>query len=90
MSGSSTPRTFRTAANSKASGSSIPSPPALRSRHDLGVTRFPPAHCGDIHAAIEEERRFVEEMKAKARPSRLQEILKARKANGSDETLAPG
>ena len=51
------------------------------------MTRFPPAHCGDIHAAIEEERRFVEEMKAKARPSRLQEILKARKANGSDETL---
>ena len=44
----------------------------------------------DIQAEIEEERRFVEEMKAKARPSRLQEILKSRKANGSDAMLSPG
>ena len=43
----------------------------------------------DIQAEIEEERRFVEEMEAKARPSRLQEILK-RKANGSDAMLSPG
>jgi uncharacterized protein (DUF433 family) len=46
-------------------------------------------HRDDIQAEIEEERRFVEEMKAKTGPSRLQEILKARKANGSDDTLPP-
>ena len=47
-------------------------------------------HRDDIQAEIEEEHRFVEEMKAKAGPSRLEEILKARKANGSDDTLPPG
>jgi hypothetical protein len=47
-------------------------------------------HRDDIQGEIEEERRFVEEMKAKAGPSRLQGILKARKANGSDDTLPPG
>jgi uncharacterized protein (DUF433 family) len=47
-------------------------------------------HRDDIRAEIEEERRLVEEMKAKAGPSRLQEILEARKANGSDNSLPPG
>ena len=47
-------------------------------------------HRDDIQAEIEEERRFVEEVKAKAGPSRLEEILKARKGNGSDDTLPPG
>lgn len=47
-------------------------------------------HRDDIQAEIEEERRFVEEMKAKAGPSRLQETLRARKANGSNDTLPPG
>src|SRR5262245_53899490 len=41
-------------------------------------------HRDEIHAAIEDERRFVEEMKAKTPPSKLQKLLKARKANGSD------
>ena len=47
-------------------------------------------HRDDIQAEIEEERRFVEAMKAKAGPSRLQEILEARKANGPDNSLPPG
>jgi uncharacterized protein (DUF433 family) len=47
-------------------------------------------HRDDIQAEIEEERRFVEDLKAKTGPSRLQEVLKARKANGSDDTLPPG
>ncbi len=47
-------------------------------------------HRDDIQAEIDEERRFVDEMKAKAGPSRLEEILKARKAHGSDDTLPPG
>ena len=47
-------------------------------------------HHDDIQAEIEEERRFVEDLKAKAGPSRLQEILKARTANGSDDTIPPG
>jgi uncharacterized protein (DUF433 family) len=46
-------------------------------------------HRDDIQAEIAEERRFVEEMKSKAGPSRLQEILKARDANGPDDTLPP-
>jgi hypothetical protein len=33
-------------------------------------------HHDDIQAEIEEERRFAEEMKAKAGPSRLEEILR--------------
>ncbi len=42
-----------------------------------------------IDAAIEEGRRFVDEMKEKAGPSRLQELLRARKANGSDDSISP-
>jgi len=43
-----------------------------------------------IDADIEEGAKFVAEMRAKAGPSRLQELLKARKANGSDDTFPPG
>jgi uncharacterized protein (DUF433 family) len=47
-------------------------------------------HRDDIQAEFEEEHRFVEEMKAEAGPSRLQEILEARKANGPANSLPPG
>jgi uncharacterized protein (DUF433 family) len=47
-------------------------------------------HRDEIQAAIEEERRFVEEMKAKTPPSKLQKILEARKANAEDDSLPPG
>jgi uncharacterized protein (DUF433 family) len=46
-------------------------------------------HRDDIQAEIAEERSFVDEMKSKAGPSRLQEILKARGADGPDDTLPP-
>ncbi len=66
------------------------------------VSSYPTITLSDMHAAlayyyenrqridtdIEEGRKFVEEMKAKAGPSRLQELLKARKANGSDDSLS--
>jgi hypothetical protein len=42
-----------------------------------------------IDADIEEGQKFVEEMRAKAGPSRLQELLQARKANGSDDSIPP-
>jgi len=41
-----------------------------------------------IDADIAEGAKFVAEMRAKAGPSRLQELLKARKANASDHTLS--
>ncbi len=47
-------------------------------------------HRDEIHAAIEEERRFVEELKAKTPPSKLQKILEARMANAEDDSLPPG
>jgi hypothetical protein len=43
-----------------------------------------------IDTDIEEGQKFVAEMRAKAKPSRLQELLKARKADGSDDSLSPG
>jgi uncharacterized protein (DUF433 family) len=46
-------------------------------------------HHEEIYAAIEEEERFVEEMKAKTPPSKLQ-MFKASKANGPDDSLPPG
>jgi hypothetical protein len=46
-------------------------------------------HREQIDAAIEEGKRFVGEMRAKAGPSRLQEVLKARKANGPNDPLPP-
>ena len=47
-------------------------------------------HKEEIDADIEEGERFVEELKAKSPPSKLQKLLEARKANGSDDTLPPG
>jgi uncharacterized protein (DUF433 family) len=46
-------------------------------------------HREQIDAAIEDGKRFAAEMRAQAGPSRLQEILKARKAHGSVDTLPP-
>ena len=48
-------------------------------------------HRQEIDADIEEGKRFVEELKAKSPPSRLQKLLDgARKANSSDDSLPPG
>jgi uncharacterized protein (DUF433 family) len=47
-------------------------------------------HKEEIRAAIHEEERFVEEMKAKTPPSKLQKLLEARTANGTDDTIPPG
>ncbi len=48
-------------------------------------------HKQEIDADIEEGKRFVEELKAKSPPSKLQTLLdEARKANGSDDSLPPG
>jgi uncharacterized protein (DUF433 family) len=47
-------------------------------------------HKDEIDAEIEEGERFVEELKAKSPPSKLQKLLEARMANGSDDSLPPG
>ena len=47
-------------------------------------------HREEIYAAIEEEERFVEEMKAKTPPSKLQQVLEARNADGEDDSVSPG
>jgi hypothetical protein len=47
-------------------------------------------HKREIDADIEDGRRFVEEMKAKSPPSKLQKLLEAWKANGSDDPLPLG
>ena len=47
-------------------------------------------HRDEIYAAIEEEERFVNEMKAKTPPSKLQNVVGARKADGQDDSLPPG
>lgn len=47
-------------------------------------------HKDEIDADIAEGERFVEELKAKTPPSKLQKLLAARKANGSDDSLPPG
>lgn len=47
-------------------------------------------HKDEIHAEIEDERRFVEEQKAKAPPSKLQKLHEARKADGAGDSLPPG
>ena len=68
------------------------------------VSSYPTITLSDVHAAlayyyenreridadIEEGRRFVDEMRSKAGPSRLQELLQARKADGSDDSISPG
>src|SRR5262245_8081968 len=47
-------------------------------------------HKDEIRAAIEDEVRFVEELKAKAPPSKLQKLLAARKPDVPDDPLPPG
>ncbi len=47
-------------------------------------------HKQKIDADVEEGKRFVEELKAKSPPSKLQKLLESRKANGSDDSLPPG
>ncbi len=47
-------------------------------------------HKQEIDSSLEEGERFVEELKAKSPPSKLQKLLEARKANGSDDTFPPG
>jgi uncharacterized protein (DUF433 family) len=47
-------------------------------------------HKEPIQAAIEDERRFVEELKAKSSPSKLQRLLAARKPDAPDDPLPPG
>jgi len=48
-------------------------------------------HKDEIDADVEAGLRFAEEMKAKSPPSRLQQLLEARKAaDGTDDTLPPG
>jgi uncharacterized protein (DUF433 family) len=70
---------------------------------DVIVSSYPTITLSDVHAAIayycenreridadiEGGRKFVEEMRAKAGPSRLQALLEARKTNGSDDSLPP-
>jgi hypothetical protein len=64
------------------------------------VSSYPTITLSDVHAAlayyyenrqridddIDENRKFTEEMRAKAGPSRLEELLKARKVSGSDDS----
>jgi len=45
-------------------------------------------HREEVNADIQAEQKWYEKMKAK-HPSRLQEKLKARKANAADDTLSP-
>jgi uncharacterized protein (DUF433 family) len=47
-------------------------------------------HKDEIDADIDEGERFVEELKAKSPPSKLQKLLEAKKANGSDDSIPPG
>lgn len=47
-------------------------------------------HRDEIDKDIEDGIRFVEELKAKSPPSKLQKLLEARKANGSNDTIPPG
>jgi hypothetical protein len=47
-------------------------------------------HRDEIQTAIEDERRFVEDLQSKTPPSKLQQLLEARKADAPDEPLPPG
>jgi hypothetical protein len=68
------------------------------------VSEYPSITLAQVHAAlayyfenreridadIEAARRYAEEMKAKAGPSRLQEKLRRCKADAQDDPLSPG
>lgn len=47
-------------------------------------------HKDEVDADIEEAKRFVEELKAKSPPSKLQKLLAARETNGADDSLPSG
>jgi uncharacterized protein (DUF433 family) len=47
-------------------------------------------HRPEIDADIEEGKRFVEGLKAKSPPSKLQKLRESRTANGSDDSLPSG
>jgi hypothetical protein len=47
-------------------------------------------HKQEIDEDVEEGKRFAEELKVKSPPSKLQELLESRKANGPDDSLPPG
>ncbi len=47
-------------------------------------------HKQEIDADIEEAKRFVEDLKSKSPPSKLQKLLDARKSNASDDSLPSG
>jgi uncharacterized protein (DUF433 family) len=47
-------------------------------------------HRDEIDAAIEEEHRFVNELKTKSPTSKLQELVAARKTDASDDSVPPG
>jgi hypothetical protein len=67
------------------------------------VSAYPSITLSDVHAAlayyfenreridadITEEERFVEQMKAKAPPSLVQEKLRQRNADATDDTVPP-
>jgi Protein of unknown function (DUF433) len=47
-------------------------------------------HKQEIDADVEEGKRFVDELKAEAPPSKLQKLLESGNSNGSDDSLPPG
>ena len=47
-------------------------------------------HRDEIHAAMDEERRFVEELEAKSPPSKLQGFVATKELNAPDDSLPPG
>jgi uncharacterized protein (DUF433 family) len=71
---------------------------------DQIVSEYPSITLAEVHAAlayyyenreridadIEAAKRYAEEMRAKAGPSRLQEKLQQRKADASDDPIPPG
>jgi uncharacterized protein (DUF433 family) len=71
---------------------------------DQIVSEYPSITLADVHAAlayyyenreridadIEAAKQYAEEMKAKAGPSRLQEKLRQRNADATDDSLPPG
>jgi uncharacterized protein (DUF433 family) len=67
------------------------------------VHSYPTITLSDVHAAlayyyenreridadIQDGQKFADEMRANAGPSRLQELLLARKSNGADDSISP-
>jgi uncharacterized protein (DUF433 family) len=47
-------------------------------------------HKQEVDADIEEGERFVEDLKARPQPSKLQKLLEARKVDATDDSLPPG